>query len=150
MKHLKLSTLLLAGIVAFFGGFTSCKKEQGCVDSSATNYSVDAEEDDGSCTFPAPTTTENLPGVAWTMTYAETDGGETSSATGTVTFKADGTGNMSLDGNADPLTWSARETTITIDADVWTIDTNETSKQVFTLSFTSEGRSIVRTITLTR
>ena len=31
--------------------FTACKKEQGCMDSVATNYNADAEEDDGSCLF---------------------------------------------------------------------------------------------------
>ena len=35
--------------VAFL--FTACKKEQGCMDSVATNYNADAEEDDGSCLF---------------------------------------------------------------------------------------------------
>ena len=30
---------------------SSCKKKEGCTDSTATNYDADAETDDGSCTF---------------------------------------------------------------------------------------------------
>ena len=31
--------------------FSSCKKEEGCKDSLATNYNADEDEDDGSCTY---------------------------------------------------------------------------------------------------
>jgi hypothetical protein len=31
--------------------FNSCKKQEGCTDKNAANYSVDAEEDDGTCTY---------------------------------------------------------------------------------------------------
>ena len=30
---------------------TSCTKEEGCTDSFATNFNIDAENDDGSCVF---------------------------------------------------------------------------------------------------
>jgi len=43
--------LSLTAIFVLCFAFTSCKKEEGCTDKNATNYSVDAEEDDGTCTF---------------------------------------------------------------------------------------------------
>lgn len=86
MKHLKLSTLLLAGIIAFSGGIISCKKEQGCMDSKATNYSADAEEDDGSCTFATTTTTGTT-----TVTDTTTTGGTTTTTTDTTTTVTDTT-----------------------------------------------------------
>ncbi len=39
-------TLALAGL-----SLTSCKKEEGCTDPTATNYNADAEVDDGSCAY---------------------------------------------------------------------------------------------------
>lgn len=32
--------------------FIGCQKEQGCTDPKANNYDADAEESDGSCTYP--------------------------------------------------------------------------------------------------
>ena len=43
--------LSLTAIFVFCFAFTSCKKEEGCTDKNAANYSVDAEEDDGTCTY---------------------------------------------------------------------------------------------------
>ncbi|MEQ8907548.1 MAG: hypothetical protein RIC95_00015 [Vicingaceae bacterium] len=52
MKKTKL--IIAAAIVGLISAssLTSCKKEEGCTDPNANNYSTNAEEDDGSCTYP--------------------------------------------------------------------------------------------------
>jgi len=63
---------------------SSCKKEQGCMDSSATNYDSEAEEDDGSCTYADTTSTGNGSGSADTTSTG--NGGGTTVPE--ITFKA--------------------------------------------------------------
>ena len=50
--------LLLGAVFAFS---TSCKKKEGCTDPTATNYDVEAEKDDGSCTYSNNGTTSGGP-----------------------------------------------------------------------------------------
>jgi hypothetical protein len=45
-KSLFISSMLIMSVA-----FVSCKKEEGCTDKNASNYSADAEEDDGTCTY---------------------------------------------------------------------------------------------------
>jgi len=42
--------ILLATVITAIT-FSSCSKEQGCTDSEATNFSITAEENDGSCLY---------------------------------------------------------------------------------------------------
>ena len=49
MKN-RISTLSMLALTLALG-FTSCKKEEGCTDPTATNYNADAKKDDGSCTY---------------------------------------------------------------------------------------------------
>jgi len=73
MKVIK-TTLLVLGATALLA--TSCKKK-GCTDATATNYSTEAEKDDGSCNYSTtPTTTATT--LAVPSTYAFTrDGNNT-------------------------------------------------------------------------
>lgn len=51
-------TILLITLGGFMIITPSCKKK-GCTDSKATNYSSEAQKDDGSCVYPNPTNPSN-------------------------------------------------------------------------------------------
>ena len=74
---MKTKNLLLIGMISV-GLLTSCSKQEGCTDITATNYSADAEKDDGSCEYAITVTP-----ISPTSTVTVTDAG---SGTGTVTW----------------------------------------------------------------
>lgn len=74
-KNLLLITAIVVGLGSLF---TSCSKKEGCTDVTATNFNVDAEKDDGSCTYEVSPTPAGC-----TNCITITDGG---SGTGTATW----------------------------------------------------------------
>jgi hypothetical protein len=50
-NHMIKNLLSFSAILMLSMAFVSCKKQEGCTDKNASNYSVDAEEDDGTCTY---------------------------------------------------------------------------------------------------
>ncbi|MFT6982524.1 MAG: hypothetical protein ACJAUD_001291 [Crocinitomicaceae bacterium] len=59
-----MKNLLFLGLLAATAAFTSCKKE-GCTDQAASNFSSEADIDDGSCTYPAPDPRDAYVGSYW-------------------------------------------------------------------------------------
>ena len=67
--------LFIILIISFV--FSSCKKEEGCMDPLATNFNIDAEKDDGSCIF-------SIAGGTWTTQSIVSTGSMTISLSGMV------------------------------------------------------------------
>ena len=57
----KTTALILAGLIVFSLGITSCKKKEGCTDPNSLNYDQDAEKDDGSCKYNTTNNTYTIP-----------------------------------------------------------------------------------------
>lgn len=113
--------------------FTACKKEEGCMDTIATNYNPDAELDEGNCTY-------GIVGGSWitnsevvdihmvaTMggmvvmdsTWTETETNKDSMETVTLKFSDNGDFNAWDNNNnlVDNGTWVQSGTTITVTTD---------------------------------
>ena len=118
----KLLYLFLA--VSFI--FSACKKEEGCTDSTATNYNADAEDDDGSCTYSivgvwTPTSVSGTSSMTATVMGQIVDSFDTTftmtaaeaGMDGDVEFTNDG--NMYIDGDTNSYTYSGNLLTVTDD-----------------------------------
>ena len=113
--------------------FTACKKEEGCMDTIATNYNPDAEVDEGNCTY-------GIVGGSWitnsevvdihmvvTMggmvvmdsTWTETETNKDSMETVTQKFWDNGDFNAWDNNNnlVDDGTWAQSGTTVTVTTD---------------------------------
>ena len=93
---MKIKTIVLAIVVVAIT-FTSCKKEQGCTDSRANNFSVSAEEDDGSCYCASTLTFDN---------YTENDYTIVSSSGNTWVIASWGIKNIDITGVGDCYTYT--------------------------------------------
>ena len=81
--------------------FSSCKKEEGCMDSAAANYNADADEQDdaSSCMY-------NISGYVWETTSAVLNGASIVAASELWYFNNDGTvGSETYDAAGTMIGW---------------------------------------------
>ena len=73
--------------------FSSCQKEQGCMEPIALNYNIDAEEDDGTCQF-------SITGGSWITQSVSVNGTMTASMLGITILD---TAISTVENNSDSL-----------------------------------------------
>jgi hypothetical protein len=146
IKNYKMKKLLYIFLAVSFI-FTACKKEEGCIDSAAINYNADAEEDDGSCTYPP-----SIVGI-WTPTSVTQDSslttiidgqtvtdlmGETLTYSGSITMTPEESGlngNMEFTDNGLAITFDDISTYF-YSNNVVTIIDEDGEAMLFTCTFT--------------
>ena len=102
-NYFKFGTIALMMLTVVLLITPACKKKQGCMDSSATNYDPNAEKDDGSCQYA---TANSLSGKALVIT----NGAKTISPKESASYSAkliDKDGNEST---PTSISWSASNT----------------------------------------
>lgn len=146
MKQLKMLPIAIFVIVTMI---SSCAKEQGCTDKTAKNFNAEAEEDDGSCTYP--TTAEKLEGT-WNGTYIYNRSDQDAPIVLAIsfTFYNNGTGTISLLGETgDLFLWTANNDNVSIIADGETTAFNILTNTSTTQEWISSSRTTAQDSTYT-
>lgn len=138
MKKILTSTLAIAFTAILF---TSCSKETKLTNRLEGTWNIDKLD------F---TITPSGGGSALPFSFLNA---------GTFTFKSDKTGSYSITASVPPnngtITWSNTATTVTINESgeptkIYTVTTNEKTKQVWTTNYLDQGNQVSEILSLTK